>query len=177
MKGGMKMKRIVSYLGIIILLFVPTYVSGAEVYKWVDDKGTVNLTDDLKNIPERFVDQVVTISVPDKYEEPSRPPEKVVMPPPPEPEKPKAKPEEPPSGFTPSSNFKYLTEGMTEAEVLMRVGQPTQIVGDEVNTRARLGRSGLIKREALVKRYYYIGDSDLGERPTVGPFSTRRLRM
>ena len=170
------MKRIVSYLGIIILLFVPTYVSGAEVYKWVDDKGTVNLTDDLKNIPERFVDQVVTISVPDKYEEPSRPPERVVLPPSPEPEKQKAKPEEPPSGFIPFSKFKYLTEGMTEAEVLMRVGQPTQIVADEVDTRARLGRSGFFKRESLVKKYYYIGDADLGERTTIVTFSNGRIR-
>jgi hypothetical protein len=145
------------------------------VYKWVDEKGTVNLTDDLKNVPDRFINQVVTISVPDKYEEPSRPPEKVVLPPPPEPESPKPKPEEPPSGFIPFSQFKYLTEGMTEAEVLGRFGPPTQIVGDEIQTRSGLGRRGLFRRESLIKRYYYIGNYDLGERTTVLHFSNGRV--
>ena len=164
------------FLGLMISLWMPLLSLGGEVYKWVDEKGTLNLTDDLKNVPERFINQVVTISVPDKYEEPLRPPEKVVLPPPPEPESPKPKPEEPPSGFIPFSQFKYLTEGMTEAEVLMRVGQPTQIVGDEVNTRARLGRGGLFKRESLVKKYYYIGDANLGERTTIVTFSSGRVR-
>jgi hypothetical protein len=166
-KGGRGMKKFPICISVIVLLIVPTYVTSGEVYKWVDDKGTVNLTDDPKNMPEKFRDQLVTISVPDKYEEPSQPPEKVALPPPPEPEKPRAKPEEPPSGFIPFEKFKYLTEGMTEAEVLMRYGQPTQIVADEVDTRASLGGSGLIKREALVKKYYYIGNADLGERTTI----------
>jgi hypothetical protein len=161
------MKKFSICFGVIVLLLAPAYVSSGEVYKWVDDKGTVNLTDDPKNIPERFRDQLVTISVPDKYEEPSQPPEKVALPPSPEPEKPKTRPEEPPSGFIPFEKFKYLTEGMTEAEVLMRFGQPTQIVADEVDTKVRLGGSGLIKREALVKKYYYIGNADLGERTTI----------
>jgi hypothetical protein len=163
-------------LFLIALLLLPANVLSADVYKWVDEKGTVHLTDDAQNIPEKYSDQVGIITVPDKYAEPTMPPEKIAFPPVTEPERPKTKPEEPPSGFIPFSKFKYLTEGMTEAEVLMRVGQPTQIVGDEVNTRTRRGRSGLIKREALVKRYYYIGDSDLGERTTVVTFSNGRIR-
>jgi hypothetical protein len=176
-RGNKGMNRyFLIFLGLMILLWVPSLSSGGEVYKWVDEKGTVHLTDDPTNIPENYEDQIKIITVPDKYAEPTLPPEKIAFPPVTEPERPKTKPEEPPSGFIPFSKFKYLTEGMTEAEVLMRVGQPTQIVGDEVNTRARLGRSGLIKREALVKRYYYIGDSDLGERTTVVTFSNGRIR-
>jgi hypothetical protein len=162
-------------LAVISVLLPGNGLSG-EVYKWVDEKGTVNLTDDLENIPERFMEQAVTLSVPDKYQEPSGLPERVVLPSPPEPEKPKAKPEESPSAFIPFGKFMHLTEGMTEAEVLMRVGQPTQIVADEVETRARLGRSGLIRNEALVKRYYYIGDADLGERTTVITFRNGRIQ-
>jgi hypothetical protein len=168
------MKLIVCF-GIILLLW-PAIVLSGEVYKWVDEKGTVYLTDDPANIPEKYADQIKTITVPDKYAEPSLRPEKMALPPVIELEGPKPKPEEPPSGFIPFTKFKYLTEGMTEGEVLMRVGQPTQIVADEVNTRARLGRSGLIKRESLVKRYYYIGDADLGERTTVVTFSNGRVR-
>jgi hypothetical protein len=171
------MKRyFVIYLGLMIFLWVPLLSSGGEVYKWEDEKGTVHLTDDPANIPEKYADQIKTITVPDKYEEPSLRPEKIALPPVMELESPKPRPEEPPSGFIPFTKFKYLTEGMTEAEVLMRVGQPTQIVADEVNTRARLGRSGLRKRESLVKRYYYIGDADLGERTTVVTFSNGRVR-
>ena len=170
------MKNFLVYFGAIVLLLVPAYGSSGEVYKWVDDKGTVNLTDDPRNIPENIRDQMVTIPVPDKYEEPSEPPEKVVLPLPPEPEKPKTKPEEPPSGFIPFEKFKYLTEGMAEAEVLMRFGQPTQIVADEVDSRARLGGGGFIKKEALVKRYYYIGNADLGERTTIVTFRDGRVQ-
>jgi hypothetical protein len=170
------MKKFLICFGIIVTLLVPGYVSSGEVYKWVDDKGTINLTDDPKNIPETFRDQLVTISVPDKYEESSQPPEKVALPSPLEPEKPKTKSEEPPSGFIPFEKFKYLTEGMPEAEVLARFGQPTQIVADEVDTRVRLGGSGLIKREALVKKYYYIGNADLGERTTIVTFRDGRVQ-
>ena len=163
-------------LGLMILLWMPSLSSGGEVYKWVDEKGTVHLTDDPENIPEKYGHDLEIITVPDKYAEPTLPPEKIALPPVTEPERPKTKPEEPPSGFIPFEKFKYLTEGMTEAEVLMRVGQPTQIVGDEVDTRARLGRSGFFKRESLVKKYYYIGDANLGERTTVVTFSNGRIR-
>lgn len=173
------MKKVLICFGLIVLYLsylLPCYVSSGEVYKWVDDKGTVNLTDDPKNIPEKFRDQLVTISVPDQYEEPSQPPEKVALPLPPEPEKPKTEPAEQPSGFIPFEKFKYLSEGMTEAEVLARFGQPTQIVADEVDTKARLGKSGLIKRETLVKKYYYIGNAELGERSTIVTFRDGRVQ-
>lgn len=84
-----------------------------------------------------------------------------------EPEKPKAAPLRPPSGFIPFNKFIYLTEGMSEAEVLSRVGPPTQVTKDEIEVEGYLTQKGILKREVLVKRYYYIGDPDLGERTTV----------
>ena len=160
------MRKTPLYMGVLIFLLIPVLALTAEVYKWVDEKGTIHLTDDQKKIPEKYREQVETISVPDKYEEPSRPPEKLVVPFEPEPEKPKIKPVEPPSGFIPFERFIYITEGMTEAEVLSRLGPPTREIADEIEV-SRFGRGSLFKQEALVKRYYYIGNPDLGERTTI----------
>ena len=42
-----------------LLLFVlVTPVSAATVYKWVDEKGVVNFTDDLNNVPSAYQNQV-----------------------------------------------------------------------------------------------------------------------
>jgi len=84
-----------------------------------------------------------------------------------EPEKPKVIQVKPPSGFIPFDKFKYLTEGMSEAEVLSRFGPPTKEVKDEIEVEGYFTRKGSIKREVLVKRYYYIGDPELGERTTI----------
>ena len=162
------MKRLFIYLVVFpVFLLMPLLLWGGEVYKWTDEKGTVHLTDDKKQIPERYSDQVETISVPDKYEEPSRPLEQTVYPSISEPENPKAKEPEPPSGFVPFEKFIFIREGMSEAEVLSRLGPPTHEVGDEIESSGYGGRRGFLKKESLLKRYYYIGNSDLGERTTV----------
>jgi hypothetical protein len=171
----MEMRRHLIYFIILASFLLPASILGAEVYKWVDEKGTINLTDDPKQIPEKFSDRVETIVVPDRYAEPIPPAAEVVVPSRPqaekpflpEPEKPKVTDGSPPSGFIPFNKFKYLTEGMTEPEVLSRFGPPTREVADEVEVTGYFGRGGLSKREALVKRYYYIGDPDLGERTTI----------
>ncbi len=52
---------------ICLTLFLIAWVSyGQELYKWVDDKGTVHYTDNLSSIPEKYRDQIQT-------ETPSRP--------------------------------------------------------------------------------------------------------
>jgi len=160
-------------VGVFLLLF-PVFAVGGEVYKWVDEKGTFNLTDDLKKVPERFRNQAEVVTVPDKYAEPPEPVpvlEKPAVTYEPEPERPKPAPAKPAYVFIPFDKFKYLTEGMTEAELLSRVGPPSMEVADEVESRGvsrgRGLRRGLFSREALVKRYYYIGDPDLGERTTI----------
>jgi len=164
------LKKIFLYFCIIIFLFSALVLAG-EVYKWVDEKGTINLTDDPKLIPEKYRDQVDKILVPDKYEEPSRVIEKIVVPPIPEPEKPKVLKEKPPSGFIPFEKFIHLTEGMTEAEVLSRIGPPTREVSDEVEVKGYFRKGWMEKRKILVKRYYYLGDPELGERTTVIHFT------
>ena len=160
-------------VGVFLLLF-PVFAAGGEVYKGVDEKGTFNLTDDLKKVPERFRNQFEVVTVPDKYAEPPAParvPAKPTIAYEPEPERPKPVQEKPPSAFISFDKFKHLTEGMTEAELLSRVGPPSMEVADEVESRGvfrgRGPRRGLLSREALVKRYYYIGDPDLGERTTI----------
>jgi hypothetical protein len=167
-KGDVSMKRLLIYLIVFpVLLLIPLFLWCGEVYKWIDEKGTVHLTDDKKIIPEEYSGRVETISVPDKYEEPSRPLEPIVSPSISEPEKPRAKEPESPSGFVPFEKFIFIKEGMSEAEVLSRLGPPTREVGDEIESSGYGGRRGFLKRESLVKRYYYIGNSDLGERTTV----------
>ncbi len=44
----------------IALLAISISSSYAEMYKWVDDKGTVHFTDDLSNIPEKYREDAET---------------------------------------------------------------------------------------------------------------------
>ena len=48
---GLGMKR--TFLFMIVLVAL-AYPAGAEMYRWVDEKGTVHFTDDLSTIPERY---------------------------------------------------------------------------------------------------------------------------
>ncbi|MFB3884610.1 MAG: DUF4124 domain-containing protein [Thermodesulfobacteriota bacterium] len=161
------MKRILTLVCFLVLLAMPTFASAELVYKWFDERGVIHLSDDLNQVPEKYRDQVQKMIVPDSFDEPVPQAEKVSVPSLTEPEKPKAKPVQPASGFIPFNKFIHLTEGMSEAEVLSRVGPPTQVTQDEIETQGILTQKGIVKREALVKRYYYIGDPDLGERTTV----------
>jgi hypothetical protein len=167
----------------VFLLLFPVFAVGGQVYKWVDERGTFNLTDDPQKVPERFRNRAEVLTVPDKYAEPpvrAPVPEKPAIAYEPEPERPKPVEEKPPSAFIPFDKYKHLTEGMTEAELLSRVGPPSMEVGDEVESRGvfrgRGLRRGLFSRQALVKRYYYIGDPDLGERTTIIHLSNGVIR-
>jgi len=63
----------------IILLAISIASSHAEMYKWVDDKGTVHFTDDPSGIPEKYREDVETrkpsqeISTPKPKEQPKPP--------------------------------------------------------------------------------------------------------
>jgi len=46
------MRRIIPLLIISVFLLAPS--GYGEMYKWVDEKGTVHFTDDLSNIPEKY---------------------------------------------------------------------------------------------------------------------------
>ncbi|MEW6375860.1 MAG: DUF4124 domain-containing protein [Thermodesulfobacteriota bacterium] len=51
----MKRKGLFIFIG---LIFYSTLSLGQEIYRWVDEKGTVNFTDDLSLVPEKYLDQV-----------------------------------------------------------------------------------------------------------------------
>jgi hypothetical protein len=50
--------RVIIPLIIILAVLVPS--SYGEMYKWVDEKGTVHFTDDLSNIPEKYREDAET---------------------------------------------------------------------------------------------------------------------
>jgi hypothetical protein len=51
------MKKII-LLGTIGLLILATLAFGQEIYRWVDEKGTIHFADDLSLVPERYQDQI-----------------------------------------------------------------------------------------------------------------------
>jgi hypothetical protein len=82
----MLMKR----MGLIILMGL-TFLSfslafGQEVYRWVDEQGTVHFTDDLGQVPEKYRDKI------QKKEPPKEPPITQPIPPQPTPPQPLAPP-------------------------------------------------------------------------------------
>jgi hypothetical protein len=52
--------KIMAVVLMTILLFISQSSHADEIYKWVDEKGTVHLTDDPKTIPDKYRDQVQT---------------------------------------------------------------------------------------------------------------------
>ncbi len=70
--------RLTIVLLILLALLIP--FSYGEMYKWVDEKGTVHFTDDPSGIPERYRQDAETrkpskeISTPQPKESPKRPP-------------------------------------------------------------------------------------------------------
>jgi hypothetical protein len=46
------------FLILLILLMFAVPASGATIYKWVDEEGVVNYTDDYNNVPSSYRDQV-----------------------------------------------------------------------------------------------------------------------
>jgi len=54
-------------LFIFILLVVFTSPGDGEVYKWVDEKGTIHFADDLSSIPENYRAGAETITPPKEF--------------------------------------------------------------------------------------------------------------
>ncbi len=52
------MRRIIPLFSLFVFLFAP--FSYGDMYRWVDDKGTVHFTDDLSTIPEKYREDVET---------------------------------------------------------------------------------------------------------------------
>jgi clan AA aspartic protease (TIGR02281 family) len=53
--GRLRMRKTFFLLAILIALVLP---ASAEMYKWVDEKGTVHFTDDISSIPEKYLENV-----------------------------------------------------------------------------------------------------------------------
>jgi len=50
-------------LSIFLMLFFASSVS-ADVYKWIDENGAVNFTDDFSQVPSKYQDKVEKVSIP-----------------------------------------------------------------------------------------------------------------
>ena len=59
------MQKIVLIAALTIGLLMIPFLVYAEVYKWVDEKGTVHFTDDNSTIPEKYGQQVERRSLPE----------------------------------------------------------------------------------------------------------------
>jgi len=57
-REGDTMKKTVLIAALTISLLIIPFLVHAEVYKWVDEKGTVHFTDDNSRIPEKYGQQV-----------------------------------------------------------------------------------------------------------------------
>jgi hypothetical protein len=214
------MKSLLIKFGIVILIgIIPILTcehSLAEIFKWVDEKGTVHFTEDPSMIPEKYRDKVKSreteedLMTPEekirakqrqeaeirerlkqekreqeikKLEEQLKKIQKDALT---EKEKELDTSSRPSPGFIPFEKFKYLQEGMTEAEVLSRFGEPTRVVKDEAKVSggtisgevSRSGDlSGTISERSIevIKRYYYIGDKNKGEKTTIIHFQGGRV--
>jgi hypothetical protein len=80
----MKKMILLSTIGLLILA---TLAFGQEVYRWVDEQGTVHFTDDLGQVPEKYRDKI------QKKEPPKEPP--ITQPIPPQPTPPQPAPSQP----------------------------------------------------------------------------------
>jgi predicted nucleic acid-binding Zn-ribbon protein len=54
---------------IILLIFLISQVSFAQVYKWVDEKGVTHLTDDMTQVPEKYRPRTESIETPQERED------------------------------------------------------------------------------------------------------------
>ena len=57
-------------IGALILLPTVCHLDAKEVYKWVDEKGTVHFSEDESSIPEKYRGQIEKKSVPEDAKEP-----------------------------------------------------------------------------------------------------------
>jgi hypothetical protein len=158
------------------------------IYKWIDEKGTTHYSEDPNAVPEKYknkaekkdIDEFPPLS-PDKPRRPqsyssepsskptqrSRPVQRVES---------ESVDSGPSRGYIPFEKFKYITKGMTEAEVLSRLGSPTREEESEVKSKGTITghvspggalSGGYHGQTHTVKRYYYIGDRSKGEQTRI----------
>ena len=68
------MKRMGLFIFIVLTLSV-WMANGQEIYRWVDEKGTIHFADDFTLVPEKYRDQIQKRKSSEKFTpEPARPP-------------------------------------------------------------------------------------------------------
>jgi hypothetical protein len=199
------LKRIaIIFFTIIFGLLLHSQLAQAVIYKWIDEKGTTHFTEDHETIPERYRENVKSrlteedlmspeerMKVKRELEEQERgkrPKKEIIEPT--ERSKPVRRIEKesvdsgPSPGYIPFEKFKYITKGMTEAEVLSRLGSPTREEESEVKSKGTItgdvSRGGSLSASYMgnahtVKRYYYIGDRSKGEQTRVITFEKGKV--
>jgi hypothetical protein len=69
----MKMKKKILFI-LVGLICIPVMAFGQEIYRWVDEKGTVHFADDFTLVPEKYRDQVQKKPSEKPSPPPTRPP-------------------------------------------------------------------------------------------------------
>jgi tetratricopeptide (TPR) repeat protein len=67
----MKVKPYLAALVVILIIPMISFVDGAEVYKWIDEKGNTYFTDDHSKIPEKYRSEKGSPKVPKEAATPS----------------------------------------------------------------------------------------------------------
>ena len=129
------MKRIaIVFFSIMVGLLLHSQLSYAEdIYKWIDEKGTTHYSDNANAVPEKYQDKAQKKDVdelppllfykpqtPQSNSEPSS--NRTERPKPVQRVESESVDSGPSPGYIPFEKFKYITKGMTEAEVLGRLG-------------------------------------------------------
>ena len=199
------MKRIaILFFTIMFGLLLHSQSAQAEIYQWIDEKGTVHFTEDPETIPERYRENVKSrtteedlmspeerMRVKREREEQERGKrfkkeisETTETPKPVRRVESESVDSGPSPGYIPFEKFKYITKGMTEAEVLGRLGSPTREEESEVKSKGTItgdvSPGGALSASYkggthTVKRYYYIGDRSKGEQTRVITFEKGKV--
>lgn len=203
------MKRITVILFTIIFgLLLHSQLARAQeiIYKWIDEKGTTHYSEDPNAVPEKFKDKTQKKDIdefppllPDKLKRPQsysiEPSSKPTQRPRPVRRVESESVDSGPSrGYIPFEKFKYITKGMTEAEVIGRLGSPTREEQSEVKSKGTVSGgsvSGFVSpggsfsgtvsdrsfksETVVVKKYYYIGDRSKGEQTRIITFEKGKV--
>lgn len=155
---------------IVLLLVMSALPASADVYKCPDGKGSVR----YQNMP--CVGEAAPLFESAPATEPSRPPaqpapapagepspasSRVSPPPPPPPEPAPQATIKPPAQPVDTLQFGLITDGMSEAEVLKRLGEPARIIdGPRTMTRVHtLGSTSWVESHRYT--YYYPGTAQV----------------
>jgi len=199
------LKRIaVIFFTIMFGLLLHSQSAQTEIYKWIDEKGTVHFTEDPETIPERYRENVKSRTTEEdlmspeermkvkrerEEQEKGKQSKKEIIettetPKPVQRVESESVDSGPSPGYIPFEKFKYITKGMTEAEVLSRLGPPTRQEEDEVKSKGTItgdvSPGGALSASYkggthTVKRYYYIGDRSKGEQTRIITFEKGKV--